>query len=127
MAEINAVDTGKLMPITNLPTSAQWISVKDRLPEIIKQNDHYADSNCVLIGVVKESDQELPVKPYVTVAHLAQFRSEAPMWTACRCSISGYEVDPNEWRLNQVTHWMPLPEAPKGEGLDEPLEEPDDE
>lgn len=33
MEEIKAVDTGELMPITNLPTSAKWISVKDRLPE----------------------------------------------------------------------------------------------
>lgn len=33
MEEIKAVDTGELMPITNLPTSAQWISVKERLPE----------------------------------------------------------------------------------------------
>jgi hypothetical protein len=33
MEEIKAVDTGGLMPISNLPTSAKWISVKDRLPE----------------------------------------------------------------------------------------------
>ena len=33
MEEIKAVDTGELMPITNLPTSAKWISVKDRLPD----------------------------------------------------------------------------------------------
>ena len=33
MEEIKAVDTGELMPITNLPTSAKWISVRERLPE----------------------------------------------------------------------------------------------
>lgn len=33
MEEIKAVDTGELMPITNLPTSAKWISVKERLPD----------------------------------------------------------------------------------------------
>ena len=33
MEEIKAVDTGEITPITNLPTPAKWISVKERLPE----------------------------------------------------------------------------------------------
>lgn len=41
MEEIKAVDTGELMPITNLPTSAKWISVKEQMP---------AANICVLIA-----------------------------------------------------------------------------
>jgi len=102
----------------------QWISVKERLPEVFKVSDFYRDSNCVLITVAKESDQQT----YVTVAHLAQFKSEEPMWTACRCSVSGNEVEPNEWKFDQISHWMPLSAAPNedkalssSEKKDEPL------
>lgn len=90
-----------------------WISVKERLPEVFKVYDFYRDSNCVLITVAKKSDQQTSVNPYVTVAHLAQFKSEEPMWTACRCSVSGNEVKPNEWKLDQVIYWMPLPKPPE--------------
>ena len=90
-----------------------WISVKERLPEVFKVYNYYRESNCVLITVAKESDQQTPINPYTTVAHLAQFQSEEPMWMACRCSVSGNEVEPNEWKLDQVTHWQPLPAPPE--------------
>ena len=92
---------------------SEWISVKERLPEVFKVYDFYRDSNCVLITVAKESDQQTFVNPYVTVAHLAQFKSEDPMWTACRCSVSGNEVEPNEWSFKQVSYWQPLPAPPE--------------
>lgn len=41
MEEIKAVDTGEITPITNLPTSAKWISVKEQMP---------AANICVLIA-----------------------------------------------------------------------------
>ena len=92
---------------------SEWISVKERLPEVFKVYNYYRDSNCVLITVAKESDQQTFVNPYVTVAHLAQFKSEEPMWTACRCSVSGNEVEPNEWSFKQVSYWQPLPAPPE--------------
>lgn len=92
---------------------SEWIPVSERLPEVFKVYDFYRDSNCVLITVAKESDQQTFVNPYVTVAHLAQFKSEEPMWTACRCSVSGNEVEPNEWSFKQVSYWQPLPKPPE--------------
>jgi len=104
-------DADKVMNSPN--NSNGWISVKDRLPDVFKVYDFYRESNCVLITVAKESDQQTFVNPYVTVAHLTQFKSEEHMWTACRCSVSGNDVEPNEWKLDQVIYWMPLPKPPE--------------
>ena len=69
-----------------------WISVKDRLPE--KYGRYLALTPSRLKG--KEYDEWL-------IYYLPQ---------------SGfYDTDP-EWgdiEMDDVTHWMPLPEAPKGE------------
>ena len=65
----------------------QWISVKDRLPE---------DNVNVLIK--HESDTGPATAPLIWIAF---FNSEFNKW-------STYWLD-----LSKVTHWMPLPEAPK--------------
>jgi hypothetical protein len=93
--------------------NTEWIAVSDRLPEVPEDRPYYGASNCVLITVIEESDQETPVKPYVTVAHLSRYQTDEPTWVACACKIIGYCDDLAEWKLSQVSHWMPLPEPPK--------------
>lgn len=85
MEEIKAVDTGEITPITNLPTSAKWISVKDRLPE---------DGQEVL--VFEEGTISTNCYSYNRVL---SFR---------------WDLYPNGFNCNP-SHWMPLPAPPKEE------------
>ena len=76
--------------IANGVTVQEWISVKDRLPE--DSNDGYADAVLVTDGFVQ---------------HMAYFVGGE--W---RFAESGEIKEPMWYR---ITHWMPLPELPKGE------------
>ena len=69
---------------------AKWISVNDRLPEY--SNDGFADAVLVTDGFVQ---------------HMAYFVGGE--W---RFAESGEIKEPMWYR---ITHWMPLPEPPKGE------------
>ena len=71
-------------------TVQEWISVKDRLPEY--SNDGFADAVLVTDGFVQ---------------HMAYFVGGE--W---RFAESGEIKEPMWYR---ITHWMPLPEPPKGE------------
>ena len=75
-------------------TIGGWISVKDRLPET---EGHYlvfyGDSGFLSLGVCDEKD-------CVYVAYLSQ---KHRAW---------WDVEFNKETQN-ITHWMPLPEAPK--------------
>lgn len=79
---------------TNLPTSAKWISVKERLPVFrqYNQNDESGYTEDVLMCFV---------------------------WGRIRINnfekVDGIVTTGYGNNLNEVTHWMPLPEAPKGE------------
>lgn len=73
--------------IANGVTVQEWISVKDRLPNYFEH---------VLINVPGD-------KPFITV-HEAYLRKD-DMWDA-----GLYRYDKED-----VTHWMPLPQPPKGE------------
>ena len=68
----------------------EWISVDDRLPEY--SNDGFADAVLVTDGFVQ---------------HMAYFVGGE--W---RFAESGEIKEPMWYR---ITHWMPLPERPKGE------------
>ena len=68
----------------------KWISVKDRLPEY--SNDGFADAVLVTDGFVQ---------------HMAYFVGGE--W---RFAESGEIKEPMWYR---ITHWMPLPNPPKGE------------
>ena len=72
----------------NIPT--KWISVKDRLPEY--NDDEFADAVLVTDGFVQ---------------HMAYFVGGE--W---RFAESGEIKEPMWYR---ITHWMPLPNPPKGE------------
>ena len=76
--------------ITHGVTVQEWISVKDRLPEY--SNDGFADAVLVTDGFVQ---------------HMAYFVGGE--W---RFAESGEIKEPMWYR---ITHWMPLPELPKGE------------
>ena len=76
--------------IANGVTVQEWISVKDRLPE--DSNDEFADAVLVTDGFVQ---------------HMAYFVGGE--W---RFAESGEIKEPMWYR---ITHWMPLPEPPKGE------------
>ena len=86
--------------VSNGATVQEWISVKDRLPEddpTVKK--HIAGERfgflTVLVynGVVKETNR---------------FFSNEPRYGLPK--TNGWE-----WASSNVTHWMPLPEPPKGE------------
>ena len=76
--------------LSNGVTVQEWISVEDRLPE--DSNDGFADAVLVTDGFVQ---------------HMAYFVGGE--W---RFAESGEIKEPMWYR---ITHWMPLPELPKGE------------
>ena len=76
--------------ISNGVTVQEWISVDDRLPE--DSNDGFADAVLVTDGFVQ---------------HMAYFVGGE--W---RFAESGEIKEPMWYR---ITHWMPLPQPPKGE------------
>ena len=76
--------------LANGVTVQEWISVDDRLPEY--SNDGFADAVLVTDGFVQ---------------HMAYFVGGE--W---RFAESGEIKEPMWYR---ITHWMPLPELPKGE------------
>jgi hypothetical protein len=86
----------------------QWISVEDSLPEV--EQSSFAmrkESACVLI--VSNGN--------VHVAHLCEKWCDRTqlIFEACDCDCRGHDMEQDEWELDQVTHWMPLPAAPKEE------------
>lgn len=75
--------------ISNGVTVQEWISIDDRLPEY--SNDGFADAVLVTDGFVQ---------------HMAYFVGGE--W---RFAESGEIKEPMWYR---ITHWMPLPQPPKG-------------
>lgn len=93
MEEIKAVDTGEIIPITNLPMPAKWISVKERLPEDKESVIYWHDLHGTSIG---HYDSTYPKPNY-------------HWWSYSYGDNADFRV---QW-------WMPLPKipkAPKGEG-----------
>ena len=76
--------------VSNGVTVQEWIPVNDRLPEY--SNDGFADAVLVTDGFVQ---------------HMAYFVGGE--W---RFAESGEIKEPMWYR---ITHWMPLPQPPKGE------------
>ena len=96
MEEIKAVDTGEIIPITNLPTPAKWISVKDRLPESgVGWTMVYG---CIL--------SRWSVQPGFYDRQRKEWLSRF---------FNGYEDEEGYAPLEGVTHWQPLPAPPKEE------------
>ena len=72
-------------------TVQEWISVKDRLPEPFTS-----------VLVYRQSFVTLP--PYIKVDQMTLWNDDTQVWTDEVAS----------WK-NVTTHWMPLPQPPKGE------------
>ena len=87
---------------------SEWISVKNRLPKMEHGFAMRQESECVLIVCNNN----------VHAAHLCEKWCDRTqfIFEACDCDCRGHDMEQDEWELDQVTHWMPLPEAPKGEG-----------
>ena len=75
------------MPVTIFPTSGQWISVKERLPE-------------------EDVD--------VAIGWFSKTASNKTFWTTDAAQLTNKVF--SGWReYPEATHWMPLPAAPKDE------------
>jgi hypothetical protein len=86
-----------------------WISVKERLPNLEKTSRSLRrESSCILLVSYGN----------VYAAHLCEDWSDRSLFIfeACTCNCRAFDMDIDEWKLDQVTHWMPLPETPKEEG-----------
>lgn len=75
--------------IDSQPTVNQWIPVTERLPETNATVGIFTKSRSIYLGVY-------------TVRH-GTWREE------------GFIVAPGFMRISNVTHWMPMPEPPKGD------------
>ena len=78
-------------------TVQEWIPVDDRLPETD--------------GIYIVCDCRLNWNPWI---HTAGFRKASSSW----CELHGIYYDDRYGRYSEqdkITHWMPLPEPPKGE------------
>ena len=86
----------------------QWISVKDRLPNVEKTSRSLRrESSCILLASYGN----------VYAAHLCEDWSDRSLFIfeACTCNCRAFDMEIDEWKLDQVTHWMPLPAPPKEE------------
>ena len=104
----DAEDLVKDAFIAGYKAAQQWISVKDRLPNVEKTSRSLRrESSCVLIVSYDN----------VYVAHLCEDWSDRKhfIFEACNCNCRVFDMEIDAWKLDQVTHWMPLPEAPKEE------------
>jgi len=90
---IQKLESNSLDPITNLPTSAKWISVKDRLPEINK-------------GFIGFAENKEVCNCYRYPDHSKDGRPIFYAQTKTGLLICG---------LESISHWQPLPAAPKEE------------
>lgn len=77
----------------NADASQEWISVKDRLPELIPCNAGTAYSEAVIVWTDNR-------KTMIAVWDGIDFLCAADYWEA--------------WG-EEITHWTPLPQPPKGE------------
>ena len=83
--------------IDNGVTVQEWVSVDDRLP---KTDGIYIVCDCRLNG-----------NPWI---HTAGFRKASSSW----CELHGVYYDDGYGRYSEqdkITHWMPMPNPPKGE------------
>ena len=99
-------------PCDHFKSKSEWISVEERLPDTTPKEVIIADQDIGSGEIVKETDAGI-----VQVSELV-----AVLCTRCINGKVGvypdydYTMD-GRWAYTEgVTHWMPLPEAPKMKG-----------
>lgn len=90
----------KIVPLYTHPVPSQWICVKDRLPEFVDISTYEKSSNDVLILI---DGKHFYIGSYIWVSY-----SEETEF--CMRDLDGGYEGVGEM---EVTHWMPLPDAPK--------------
>ena len=82
---------------------AEWISVKDKLPN---KDEQYL---CCYIGTLSD-------KPRISIFSFAKNLRKVDKYDFYNKSGAGWYDYDSEWghcEIDNVTHWMPLPELPK--------------
>ena len=84
-----------------------WISVQDRLPEM---GEHYQSEDVLVCIDYRPDDPDTTKDSYMSIDHV-DFNCFGQGWFSCeRDDPRGGEPSPYF-----VTHWMPMPNPPKGE------------
>ena len=89
--------------IANGVTVQEWISVKDRLPEDLQKVLCFKQAkygSCVMTAKFSECLEKYCDVDFHGVKHGGFFN---------------YDSEVGYYELREVTHWMPLPQPPKGE------------
>ena len=93
--------------IANGVTVQKWISVEDRLPEM---GEHYQSEDVLVCIDYRPDDPDTTKDSYVSIDHV-DFNCFGQGWFSCE------RDDPRDGEPSPyfVTHWMQMPEKPKGE------------
>ena len=89
--------------IANGVTVQQWIPVEERLP---KNGDRVL---CSYYGVLEQ------ITRIVNFSDCLEDVDKYEFFEAKRSGFYGYDSEYGYYEINDVTHWMPIPEPPKGE------------
>jgi hypothetical protein len=100
------LDMEKMVDVNSSNNSNGWISVKERLPNLEKTSRSLRrESSCILLTSYGN----------VYAAHLCEDWNDRSLFIfeACTCNCRAFDMDTDEWKLDQVTHWMPMPKPPE--------------
>ena len=94
-------------PSADVAPVQKWISVKDRLPEM---GEHYQSEDVLVCIDYRPDDPDTTQDSYVSIDHV-DFNCFGQGEFSCE------RDDPRDGEPSPyfVTHWMPIPEPPKGE------------
>ena len=94
-------------PSADVAPVQKWISVKDRLPEM---GEHYQSEDVLVCIDYSPDDPDTTQDSYVSIDHV-DFNCFGQGEFSCE------RDDPRDGEPSPyfVTHWMPIPEPPKGE------------
>ena len=93
--------------ISNGVTVQEWIPVNDRLPEM---GEHYQSEDVLVCIDYRPDDPDTTEDTYVSIDHVDFNCFEQGEFSCERDDPRGGEPSPYF-----VTHWMPMPNPPKGE------------